>query len=97
MADHQMPGEGDLKNTGFGDRGPRGGYDPSFDDDAGGEELPERVTEVPRTALIAGERAAAKAAGEQVRCAIRTTRSRCGSSSSRGSTSGTRPSAGTRR
>ncbi len=26
MADYQTPGEGDLKNTGFGDRGPRGGF-----------------------------------------------------------------------
>lgn len=66
MAEHQTPGEGDLRNTGFGDRGPRGGFDPSFDDDSVGEELPERVTEVPRTAVIAGERAAAKAAGEPV-------------------------------
>jgi small subunit ribosomal protein S2 len=65
MSDYQTPADGENKNPSFGDRGSRGGYDPSFDDDSVGEDLPERVTEVPRTALIAGERAAAKAAGEE--------------------------------
>lgn len=64
MTDMQNPGEAENKNLGYGDRGGRGGYDPSFDDDGAGEDLPERITEVPRTAIIAGERAAAKAAGE---------------------------------